>query len=247
MKAIFLSLSLVVAMALNLQAQTDYQQWECSYVRVKPANVDLFEKGLAAHNKKYHNADPYKIGVFDVLTGPYSGGYFIGLGPVTWTQIEGRPTGSEHDMDWQQHVAQYIDEESETEYWRMDKDIKYKAANSDNFTRSRIRNFTLKPGERDRFESLLRQVVAVYKQKAYPASYNVYWRQGASQGPHAITEINMDHWSYFDRPDTFEKDFNEVHGEGAFQRYIEEFELCLDRSKTYDELIVFKPELSSNF
>jgi hypothetical protein len=99
-------------------------------------------------------------------------------------------------------------------YWRRAADLTYSAANSDNFLHSRFRHFTVLPAQRDRFESLLKKVIAVYKAKSYPASYNVYWRQGATQGSNAITEINMDGWSFFDRLDTFEDDFEAVHGKG---------------------------------
>jgi hypothetical protein len=245
MKMFSLLFSLLVSVISTSYAQTDYEQWECSYVRVKPANTAMYEKGLIAHNKKFHAADPYKVHVFDVISGPNSGGYFIALGSVTWTELSGRPSGTEHDTDWDQHVQPFVDGDGETMYWRRDNELKYSAPNSDDFVHSRFRNFTVLPGQRDRFESLIKQVVAMYKTKAYPASYNVYWRQGATQGSNALVEINMNGWSFFDRLDTFEKDFEEVHGEGSFSLYLDEIELCIDRAKTFDELVVYRPELSS--
>ncbi|HJW31480.1 MAG TPA: hypothetical protein VJ508_19760, partial [Saprospiraceae bacterium] len=169
----------------------------------------------------------------------------IALGSMTFTDIEGRPNSPEHNMDWKMNVLPHVETDGETIYWRQDKDATYSAPNSDHFKYSRLRYFTLIPGERDRFEDQVKKVAAMYKGKAYPASYNVYWRFGASTGPHVCTEINMEHWSYFDRPDTFEKDFEEVNGEGSYERFMEEYKLCIDRTKTYDELIEFQPDLSS--
>ena len=94
-------------------------------------------------------------------------------------------------------------------------------------------------------EELIKKVAAVYKAKNYPASYYVYFRWGASTGPHMAAEINFDNWSYLDRPDTWEADFNSVHGEGAWQKYLDEAANYIDRSKTYDEFIVWNKELSS--
>jgi hypothetical protein len=78
---------LLAGLAGYLHAQTDYSQWECGYMRAKPQQSALFEKGLTEHNKKFHNTAPYKIGVFEVITGPNSGNYFLALGPVSWTQL----------------------------------------------------------------------------------------------------------------------------------------------------------------
>jgi len=238
-------LFIILLIYTTVQAQSDYRQWEAGYVSVKSGQSEMFEKGIAAHNKKFHNADPYKIAVFSVLSGPNSGKYFVALGPVTFSQIEGRPTGDEHGMDWDKNVLPYIDSEDETSYWREYKDALYRAPGSDNFTRSRFRNFTILPGQHEQFETLVKQVANMYKVKAYPASYSVYFKWGASAGPHAITEISVDHWSYFDRPDTFEKDFEEVNGAGSYKRLMEGLELCVDRTKTFDELIEYKPALSS--
>jgi hypothetical protein len=228
------------------KAQTDYKQWEAGYTTVKAGQTDLFEKGIAAHAKKFHNADPYKMNVFSVLSGPNSGKYFFALGPCTFTQIEGRPASAEHDMDWQKNVTPYVQDEGETSYWRQDKDNVYQAPGSEKFTKTRFRNFTLLPGQRDRFSALLKQVTAVYKAKALPASYSVYFKWGASTGPNVIAEIDMEHWSFFDRPDTWKKDFDEVNGEGAYDRFMDDVVLCIDRSKTFDELLEYKPMLSSD-
>jgi len=228
------------------QAQTDYKQWEAGYSTVKPGMSDQFEKGVGAHAKKFHNADPYKMAVFSVLSGPNTGKYFLALGPVTFTQIEGRPASAEHDADWAQNVAPYLSDEGETSYWRQDKDAVYMSPGSEKFTKIRFRNFTLVPGQRDRFTAMLKQVAAVYKAKAYPASFSAYWRWGASAGPHVITEIDVEHWSYFDRPDTFKKDFEEVNGEGSYDRFIDDLDLCIDRTKTFDEMLEYKPASSSN-
>jgi hypothetical protein len=246
MKKLFILLACFLFSYTIGQAQTDYKQWEGGYITVKSGQADMFEKAIAAHTKKFHNADPYKMEVFSVLSGPNSGKYFVALGPVTFTQIEGRPAGAEHDGDWSKNVVQYIQDEGETSYWRQDKDALFSAPGSDKFTRARFRNFTLLPGQRDRFQAILKQIAAVYKAKAYPASYSVYWKWGASAGPNVIAEIDVEHWSYFDRPDTFAKDFEEVNGPGSYDRFQDEIPLCIDRAKTFDELLEFKPALSSD-
>jgi len=246
MKNLLITLCMLSLYSISGLAQTDYNQWEVGSYKVKIGMHDMFEKGLAAHNKKFHTASPYKIGVMQTIAGPGTDSYTLVMGPVTMTQIEGRPSGTEHDTDWEKNVMPYVESTSDATFWREYKEITYSAPGSANYTKSRIRFFTLNPGNLDRFKAVLQKISAVYKAKNYNASYTVYIQSGASQGPHVAAEITMDSWAYLDKPNTFEKDFDELHGAGTWKLALEEFDIAVDRTKTYDQLNVFKPELSSN-
>jgi hypothetical protein len=246
MKNLLFLLLLVSWTSLSVQAQTDYKQWETHRFRVKIGHAADFEKALAAHNKKFHTADPYKTGIFEVQTGPNSGEYELAIGPVTFTQLDGRPSGEAHDADWAK-VMEHVDATGESSYWRSDKDIMYTpASGTAGFNINRWRYFTLLPGERSRFEGLMKQVAAVYTAKKYAASFSVYWKWGASTSSQVCTEIGMKSLAYFDQATTFEKDFEEVHGFGSLSKFYDEFALCVDRTKTYDEIVEYRPDLSSD-
>lgn len=230
---------------LSAQAQTDYLQWETHRYYAKPGQTENFEKGLAAHNKKYHAAAPYKTNIFHVRTGPNSGAYELAMGPMTFTQMEGRPSSEEHDSDWEKNVLAYAEPIGETVYWRADKDIMYMPAGSENYDALRWRYNTLIPGQMDRYKAMIGEVMEVFKAKNLKASFMMYTRFGASQGPHVCTELGMDSFAYFDQYTNWEEDFESVHGEGSLQRFTEELNLCMDRSKTYDELVTYDADLSS--
>ena len=246
MKNLIILFSLVFGLCTSGWAQTDYKQWETHRFTVKMGQEDDFEKSLAAHNKKYHNAAPYKTYVYTLHTGPNSGDYEIALGPMTFTQLAGRPAGKDHDDDWSK-VMSHVESTGESEYWRSDKDINYQPPGSDAFNALRWRLFTVRPGQTDRAEALFAQVEKVYETKKLGAGYRLYWKWGASQGPHVCAEMSMASWAYFDNPNTFVKDFDEVYGEGAYDRFLEDMDRGMDRSKTSDELVMFEPELSSDF
>jgi len=246
MKYLLIMLCLLISATMSVWAQTDYLQYEVGYMKPKIGQLDMLKKGIAAHAKKYHVSDPYKMWVWEVITGPHSGEYFLGLGPATFTQLDSRPSSAEHNADWQNNVVAHLDSEGESSYWRMDKDLDYRPEGSDNFSKSRIRYVTLNPGEGDRWTEQMEKVFAVYKAKNYGASWTVYRRYGLSTGPHVCSEIAFSNWAYLDTPIEFIKDFDEVHGEGAYDRFLDELALAVDRTKTYDELISFLPELSSN-
>ena len=99
-----LLLGIVVFVMSGIFAQTDYTQFMVITLQPKLDKIDAFETGLAAHNKKYHAADPYKVAVFGVQTGPQSGGYDWVMGPITFAQVDARKTSKEHDSDWNNNV-----------------------------------------------------------------------------------------------------------------------------------------------
>jgi len=236
----------LIAFAITTMAQADYQQWEVMNLKPKPDKLELFKKGLAAHNKKFHAADPYKAGVSSIITGPNSGEYTWFMGPTTWTQMDARPGKGEHDADWDKNVTPYVESAGEVSYWRMDKDLKYRPANVNAAaqTKSRMRFNEILPGQQDRYEEAMKKVIEVFRKKEYKASFSVFWRFGASEGVNVATSLDFDKWAYFDNGINFAKDFDEVHGDNSYNRFMEELDLCIDRRKTYDELSEYLPELS---
>ncbi len=246
MKNLLLILIAVLGTAFVVQAQTDYQQWECHHFKAKAGQEEAFEKALAEHNKKFHNESPYKTGIFEKRTGPYSGTYELAMGPMTFTDMEGRPSSEAHNTHWRK-VLELAEPLGETIYWRADKDIVYAPEGAENFSTMRWRNSTLLPGGGKRFKALMSDVVDVMKAKGYNASFRMYWRFGMSEGPHVVTELGMENLAFFDEPITFQEDFDEIHGEGAYDRFVEDISKCVDRSKTYDELVNFRSDLSSDY
>ena len=247
MKNLLITAFLLLGYSFSLTGQADYIQYETHRFKIKRGHEDAFEKGVAAHNKKFHDEDPYKTVIFEMHTGPNSGMYELAMGPMTFTQMEGRPAGDKHDSDWAK-VMEHVESTGESEFWRLDTTYAYEpASGTEGFVTNRWRYFTILPGERERFEEQIKKVQAVYTTKQYAASFNVYWKWGASQGPHVCTEIGMKNLAYFDQPNTFEEDFEEIHGEGSFQRLLDDFALCVDRMKTFDEIVQLRMDLSSDF
>jgi transcription antitermination factor NusG len=102
-------------------------------------------------------------------------------------------------------------------------------------------------GLQDKIFQVLIPEEKVFEVKKLEAGYRAYWKYGASQGPHACIELSMPGLKYLDRQDTWIKDFDEVHGEGAYDLYIEDLNMCVERTQTYDELVKFRSDLSSDY
>jgi hypothetical protein len=224
-------------------AQSDYQQFVVVYVKPKLDKVDLFKKALSAHNKKYHSTGAYKARVFAVDGGPSSGAYAWVMGPTTWTQMDGAPGEGEHNADWEKNINPNLESAGETIYWRAVKDISYEPEGAPTMNKSRLRFSYVLPGQMDRFMEQMKKIIAVYKQKKYAASFSLATRQLASTGPHVVSFLGFSKWAYFDNGAVFAKDFDEVHGTGAYERFLSELTLCIDRAKSYDEFSTASPEL----
>jgi hypothetical protein len=158
------------------------------------------------------------------------------MGPTTWTELDGAPGAGEHMADWEKNINPYCESIGEEMFWRGVKDAYYAPEGGDNFKKSSMRASDVKPGQMPRYLEQMKKIAEMFKQKKYPASFSVAVRQGATTGVNAVSFINFDKWEYLDRPDTWEKDFNDVHGAGAWGRFLEEIELCTDQSKSYTEL-----------
>jgi len=236
MKKVFFVIGLLMLVSA-LYAQTAYEQIESTPLLPKADKVDLFKKGLAAHNKKYHATDPYKASVWTDITGPTSGYYYWFMGPTTWTQMDARPGAGEHQLDWDKNVTPYVESYGEVTYWRMNKDVNYTPeGGTSTFTKSRGRFTYIKPGQMDRFIEQMKKVIAVYKHQKSAASSYLAVRQGASAGPHVVMYTDFANWAWFDNTSNFQKDYETVHGQGSYAKFIDELDLCTDRTKTYDVL-----------
>lgn len=223
-------------------AQTDYTQLEVMSVTPKADKMDLFKKGMAAHNKKYHPAGPYHASVSTTVTGPGTGEYTWVMGPVTFSQLDSRPGKGEHDLDWEKNVAAFS-ESGPVSYWRQNKDISYQPEGVAVLPKGRIRYNYVLPGQMDRYVEQLKKVVAVYKSKKYKRSFSLWTHYGATRDANAVTINNYANWAGFDDTGNFVKDFDEVHGAGAFALFLEDLERCIDTSRGYDELTESAPEL----
>ena len=210
---------------------------------VKPDKVDLFKKGMAAHNKKYHAADPYKAIVRINVSGPNTGSYIWVMGPTTWTQMDNRPGKGEHDTDWDKNVAAYCESMSPPSYWRAVKDVNYDPAPGKNTKMSRARFNEIRPGQMDRFIELMKQIAATNKQVKSSMGFSMAIRQDWARGSNAITFGSFDKWAQLEGNNQFRKTFEELYGDGSWDRFIEEIEMSVDRTKSYEAISELLPEL----
>jgi hypothetical protein len=239
----------LIVLAIGLVSWTfgqdkDYVMVETIYLKPDMEKMDDLRKGMAAHNEKYHKeGTPYDSYIWYVHTGPHEGHLLWAMGPCTFTDLDDRPAGEDHEKDWKDNVAPYIKKETGLAYWKRDDKLSYNPQIDGSTDKVVWAMFKIKPFEGYRFDEMLKKIQKVYKEKNYPYGYAVYRSQfDLESGYDLVIENMFDKWAFFDRERTFKKDYEEIHGEGSWMKLMEEYKdvVC----DVIDELAEFQPEMS---
>lgn len=222
--------------------QNDEKIYEIMYLKPTAGKWSELTKGMGDHNKKYHASGPFKVTVWSNYTGSHVNDIAWVMGPFTYTDLDSRPESKDHDNDWEENIAPYI-EVTTQEYWSFDKDLSYKPENYNYGDKLVWTIFDLKPFEGYRFKEMCTKIIEVYKAKNYTYNFEVYWNDfDNKEGRDVAIEVDFEKWAFLDRDKTFKKDYEEVHGEGSFQHLLDEYRDIVISSE--DELSELIPEMS---
>jgi hypothetical protein len=241
-KTIMIFLAFVIT-SLMVSAQTDYKMWETIYIKPKKGSEEALKKGMAEHNKEYHNSGPYTAHVWSVISGPHEGQWLWVMGPCTFTDLDNAPAGDEaHDDDWDEKIAVHCEKIHEVKYWKLNEKVSY---DPEEYPGDKVlwTTFDIKPFKMYKFNEMLEKVVEVYNEKKYEHGFSVYTsRFDSDDGEDVVLEWQFEKWAWFDREEKFRNDFEEVHGEGSWWKFMEDYRDCVESS--FDELAVYMRDLS---
>lgn len=234
-------LGLLAAPAL-LSGQ-DYTQYEVQYMTPKTGEIGELNEAMAAHNQEYHSGSgPYHANVWYVVNGPRTGQLTWIMGPATFAQLDSRPAAGGHDDDWQDNVVPHLEPEGDVSYWRRVDDVSYMADDAQHPI-LRIRGFKVARGRMADFMDQRRQVKEVAEAKNMPRSEVVFVpRFRPETGPDVVVVMPFDTWADLDEGTGFRAAFIDVHGQGAWQRWIDRNQAIIEDS--WDEYRQLMPELS---
>jgi len=246
MRKLTLTFLAIVALTAFTFAQEDesYTMFDNTRLVVKTDRYKEFGKAMANHNKTYHNEGPYHANVWSVSVGEDAGQIIWSMGPCTYTEHDGRPSGKEHMEDWLFNVMPNVKYIDESNFWKMDKDRSYNPEGKGS-TKLSIRVFDIENYQSYRFKELLNKVVEVYSEKKYEWTFGTYWSQFEVNADEDVAIVfGFDKWAWFDEDRKFKNDFEEVHGEGSWQKFREELRGTVKGSK--GEVWELIPELSGD-
>ena len=227
------------------QEDESYTMFENTRMVVKTDKYKEFGKTMANHNKLYHADGPYHANVWSVSVGENAGQIVWSMGPCTFTEHDGRPSGKDHMEDWLFNVMPNINYIDESNLWKLDNDHSYNPEDKISSKLS-IRVYDIEDWQEYRFKEIIKKVVKVYNEKEYEWTLGTYWSQFEVNADEDVALVfGFDKWAWFDKDPQFEKDFEEIHGEGSWQKFLEELRGTIKGAK--DEVWELIPELSGSY
>ncbi|MDC6352247.1 hypothetical protein PP178_11855 [Zeaxanthinibacter sp. PT1] len=225
------------------QSATDYPVITNLRLTPLPDKIMQLEQGLAEHNKKYHSQGGNGARVYWISSGKNAGKYMWVMGPTTWSAMDTpiQPE-KEHNDHWNQKVAPYAEAEGRVDHWRFHPEYSNFPAD---FEIDNLLVFVMdvKPFKWMEAIEMVKKVQKLYMEKYPDDPYGVYINELSNLEGQDLAWVDFfGNMNYMSRPDTFPQDFEAVHGEGSFMKFMKEAESVMDG--THEELWVFRKDLS---
>lgn len=217
MKKLFFMMMAVLIISTSLLAQEDkknYIQHELSYIMVKNGMEKKFEAAVRNHINKYHLAKPNQAALFQITNGTRVGWYVFNAGPTTFTDMDKRPNGAEHDADWEKNISPLIEKYGDTEFWRLNADLS--STKDVEFKMLQVTFISINRSEYYRFKAISEKLKKVAEENG--RARWVYNKQFLQDGTPSIAIVNpLANWAALDADEwKMRPAFEEIFGEGSF-------------------------------
>jgi len=223
-------------------AQDSYVMFETMYIWPKTDKMEEFGEALMKHNKAYHSEGTSQVNIQYVANGKYGGSFVWVMGPLTFTDLDSRPSDLSHRQDWSE-VMQYVDKTEHVEFWRRYDDISYIPEGENDRTKLLIRYFDVKPMKGKEFEELIGKVVEVYRKNELEESMVSYWSMFNTQNGRDFAAVfGFSDYAMFDDDMNFSEMYEEIYGEGSWMEFYTQLMELTDGM--YEEVREMVPELS---
>jgi hypothetical protein len=185
----------------------------------KPGQEKALSDALLAHAKKFHKGD-VSWRLYDIVSGPDSGGIHLVEGPTTWTAYDDRgDMGKDHMEDYQKTVTPLVEKVSGNSFATFVKDLSTTKATA--WTEKvLVMRFVVKPGKGPKAYDYFKAFKPVWEKRGL----NVVVWQSAFSGragysvafrlANGLKELDVDRISN-------RKAFEEVSGPTEYQRVLD--------------------------
>ncbi|MDH3711534.1 MAG: hypothetical protein OER04_16705 [Cyclobacteriaceae bacterium] len=238
-----LSIMVLFPMAFLVYGQ-DHQEthmYESIYLTPKLDAISKLSENMAAHNKKYHGEGDHAAFVQNVVAGKRSGQMVWVMGPGTYAHLDSRPAEGGHDEDWANNVLPYLEKMSNIEYWR--RTSQYYVPEGYDADKIRIRFYKVKRGQNEDFVAHYGKLVQVFNEKKYDRQLSIFQSTFPSAtGRNMASVTSFDNWADLDKGLPVGKDFDSIHGEGSWAKWLQELQDLTEWSD--QEVRELMPEMS---
>jgi hypothetical protein len=242
MKQKVLLLACFILMSAALSQAQDKATLSSFRILPKPGKDAAIKKAIADHAAKFHTGS-WKWRVFSVLSGPDEGGYMINEGPNSWTELEGRKEiSAEHTRDYETNILPLVEKTLPASYLTYQRELSTDSAVGP-LKKALLRHYYVKPGKAGRLRSYMTTWKKVWEKVGQKT---VVWTSFFSGEPQMVVAFRLPQgWIDLEQPmgKKMREGFDEVAGDGAYVRYLEDLDQYVDR--IVEEMIELLPELGS--
>ncbi len=221
-----------------------YVMWETIYLTVKPGHANALAEELAEHNRLFHAEGPHTAYVSYIVNGPHTGDMLWRMGPTTFSDLDGRPSGDPHDSDWDNDVLVNCEKVHTAEYWRLNENLsRMPEPDAEPPALVRVRFFDV--ADNALFRKTQGQLLKVAEERGVTRPRLMFRNQDVNRdGRDWIAVSFYENWAERDEdgPELgFREAFNNVHGEDTWDTFWEEVDKAI--VSRYDEWRQAIPEL----
>ena len=220
-----LTFLLVSYLPANAQKKVeDYKLYTTVQIKPMKGKAKEFEKATLAHIEKFHKEGIRKGGLRQILTGSKSGSYVWVGGPNMFSDFDNIENDEAHNKDWAHIVENYIHHIGHLEHWKMNSKLSFTGpdAETNNFLEVWIIDVT--KGEWEKFTKTLGSAVEVSRDKGEESMHTYNNSFGEGDGRDLALVFGFEKWSDLDIDDPFKDSYIAKHGEGSWEKFVEDWE-----------------------
>ena len=235
--------------AFSQDDDKSYEMWESIMLTPDNTKLKVLQDNLRKHNKTYHSEGAHKATVYNITSGPNAGKIIWEMGPLTYSDLDTRPSVGGHDEDWRDNMDPYIRKTNTVEYWKADAKLNNTDMLDDDNSKYPIlfiRYWEVEPGQGFNVSTFFNKVSETVKALEGVNPWGIYYnefRQG-DLGRHIAKVGFSPNWSDFDRDVNWVETFNKVHGENSWQNQLNMQEATF--SNSWDEIWVYNKHMSGD-
>ena len=220
MKQLFCLLLCAATVSVFGQGSTLYR---VNMVTPKAGMKTAFETSWKMHLDKFHKTTDKRT-VYEVTSGPESGGYVIVEGPVSYADMDkALPNANEHGLDLEKNFTPKLEPGSGNGLYRWADTLSYHGdTKADKIL---VTVTVLKDGKAGEVMTEMRRTALIAEKIKSPLSYNVMVKQFAGSSPTIVTlrslkngfkELDADYFKM--APDAFKNAYIADYGQEAWDK-----------------------------
>lgn len=203
------------------QEKESYAMYTTVQIKVIKGMEKEFEKAVLAHNKQFHPEGTHQAFLRAIITGPKAGSYTWITGPRTFSDFDSAPGEGAHDDDWSTNVDPHVKHYGTIEHWKRNKDLTFIAPDSTPTKLSQVWFIDVTDGMWEQFFGNLGKAIAVSKKAGDESVYTYGSSFSGGDGRDVAMVFGIESWASLDEEDDFSKRFEEMHGEGSWKEFLD--------------------------